>query len=399
MRQSEKPLSRLISSKSREKSAKSIASEKSYLNKSSLSNKTAVQMNETNKSEYKENNNTEKIHNEISCNVRNSNKNGPKLLNDDQNTISPILHFKENNENNISCQSIKSIKSSKIDKENSPKKEEISLKIDPEPQKLAIQLQPITYRYQKPTNKKSSKDEEFPEIRVVKSYEDKDLRQNLEQFDIEYMCRCLGLALMKHIESAKEKFHIIDLINTQKKFDFFNSIFNLNFDFFNSFLNLQNKISNLDKLDNYYKINENCTGGVNSKDMQFIKENEKGTKILEPLVSIYSHMKYGSEVDDSKTSSESEKVSENLVKADILKISSNNPNKYKNVGDKAKNILTEDLGAINEVDSMEFVQANLLFTVDQRAKKQPAQYIDLLQESATNFLADNEFKVKIIMLK
>ncbi len=386
-------MNRAISSKSREKSAKSQNLEKTISNKTNVSNPSIKQPVNNNII----NNNTSTPVDSLPINSVNTQFNNSNLVSNNMNSASPVkqINKEKENENDISCQSLGSIKTPN----NKGKVELIpnnNLPEETQSQKNGLNIQPITYRYTNTKPKKCIKEEEFSEIRVVKSYEDKELRQNFEQFDIEYMCRCLGLALMKHIESAKDKQHILDLINIHEKFDFFNSVFNLNFDFFNSFLNLQNKISNLDKLDEYFRINEN-TIGINSKEMQFMKENN--LKKNEPLVSIYSHLNYGNEIPKEASTKEAEvKKPSNAFNPKVESIqisqSSNNINseRYKNIGDKAKTILTQDLTAINEVDSMEFVQNNLLFTVDQKVKKQPSQFIDLLQESATNFLAEKDEK-------
>ena len=64
-----------------------------------------------------------------------------------------------------------------------------------------------------------SKEQDFYDtLRLNKSADGEYLRQNMEQFDIEYMCRCLGLAIMKHIEEAKDKQHITDLIDDSGKY-------------------------------------------------------------------------------------------------------------------------------------------------------------------------------------
>ena len=58
----------------------------------------------------------------------------------------------------------------------------------------------------------------------------------MEKFDIEYMCRCLSLAIMKLLESGKGKKHITDLMEKQnEKFSFFNSIFDSNIDIIYNF--------------------------------------------------------------------------------------------------------------------------------------------------------------------
>ena len=264
-------------------------------------------------------------------------------------------------------------------------------------------------------------DDEFSHIRVVRSYEDKDLRQNIDQFDIEYMCRCLGLALMKHLESSKDKTHIIELINTKEKFDFFNTIFNINFDFFNTFFNMENKISNLEKLDDYFKLNEG-----NKLDIKYFQDEDKlkSKKVPNPHISYFSHMKYTNEkiaeVDNcliekstilggdlskiEKIDIPEEIINENIEFDEEMKTineffkgqqnkSAINNNKYKNLCEKTKVILTQDLSAIKEVDSVDYVNKNLLQTVEKNKQKKPTtEYIDLLQDSATHFFTENDPK-------
>lgn len=385
-------LNRAVSSKSREKSAKSQNQEKV------ISSKTDISTSSIKKPTNNNNISNNTTVNNLQINPLNPQNNNSNVVNNNKNSASPFKKKTEEkeNENDISCQSLGSIKTPNNKEKIRLSPNNMVKDLHEEAQKNGLNIQPVTYRYTNSKSKKTNKEEEFPGIRLVKSYEDKELRQNLEQFDIEYMCRCLGLALMKHIESSKDKQHILNLINIHEKFDFFNSVFNLNFDFFNSFTNLQNKISNLDKLDEYFRINENNVG-LNSKEMQFMKDTD--LKRNEPLVSIYSHLNYGNEIPNERVIKDKEVIKNPVnfnprLESTQNSNSSNNLNseRYKNVGDKAKTILTQDLTAINEVDSMEFVQNNLLFTVDQKVKKQPSQFIDLLQESATNFLAEKDEK-------
>ena len=122
--------------------------------------------------------------------------------------------------------------------------------------------------------------EEIDYMRIVKSFEEvEEFRQNVDQFDLEYMSRCLGIALMKHIENGKERVHICDVLNEDnEKFMFFNSIYNKNFEFFNNFFEFYNdskefdavKASNLQRLD----INKNNNNTI-SKNNNKNKNNEE----------------------------------------------------------------------------------------------------------------------------
>ena len=89
------------------------------------------------------------------------------------------------------------------------------------------------------------------------------------------MCRCLGLAIMKHLENGKGKQHICDLMNLKENFSFFNSLYNSNMDFlFNFFDKNKNfseeEISNLDKLEN--KLNNENKNYINNIDKLFIND-------------------------------------------------------------------------------------------------------------------------------
>jgi hypothetical protein len=68
-------------------------------------------------------------------------------------------------------------------------------------------------------------------------------------------------------------------------------------------------------------------------------------------------------------------------------------NKYKNMSEATKNIMTEDLKSIHEVDSVEYCKLNRLYTGDMNDKKDKNnEYINLLRESVNNMFSntDNE---------
>jgi hypothetical protein len=237
--------------------------------------------------------------------------------------------------------------------------------------------------------------DDYSHIRINKSCEEGYLRQNIDQFDIEYMCRCLGLALMKHIETGKEKQHIMELINLDEKFSFFNSVFNVNIGFFNTFFNIENqieKISNLDKLD----LKEYEQKLKKEEDTQNDKKEEK----FQPI-SYVSHMK-----EDSSATVNNETDLKQLLTSqdDEIKMITDyfretpnsgksfmnpkpNPNQHKNVTQNTKNILHQDLNPIKEVDSLEYCKENLLFTTHHEKNKVNLEFIDLLRESAVNFIS------------
>ena len=390
------------------------------LNRSKNSSKLIIETttNQRNSSQQSNNNNSNIVNN--NSNILNNNSN---IVNN-KSQISPLKELKH--------EKSELIKNEEIDDKISFEKEKVlsnsskqskSLRSMPDLNQIEFKNNSIKNNKSDVNQKKNDPEDEFSHIRVVRSYEDKDLRQNIDQFDIEYMCRCLGLALMKHVESSKDKNHILELINTKEKFDFFNSIFNMNFDFFNTFFNLENKISNLEKLENYFKLSDS-----NKLDIKYFQDpkEEKGKLKKVPdhyQISYLSHMKYSNDKVDDVSNNLSEKskilgdisklekidipeeiINENIefdeemktindyFKGQPNKLDLNN-NKYKNLCEKTKVILNQELSAIKEVDSVDYINKNLLLTVEKNKSKKPTtEYIDLLQDSATHFFTENDPK-------
>lgn len=260
--------------------------------------------------------------------------------------------------------------------------------------------------------KNNSDSLDLSHIRLNKSCEVTYIRQNMDQFDIEYMCRCLGMALMKHLESSKEKSHVMELVDDKEEFSFFNSVFNKNINFLLTFFNLENQIqqiSNLDKIDYYEKINSEKNQDKSSDD-----KNEKEEKIenIPKSISYLTHIKDPKEKGDdnpnvkgvdSMNEYDKEYVLSKIKKEDIekeidtihefFKNSAKNT-KYKNVSEATKNIMTEDLNSIHEVDSIEYCKDNKLFTGEMQDKQvKNNQYINLLRESVQNLFNTGETEV------
>ena len=185
----------------------------------------------------------------------------------------------------------------------------------------------------------------YDNIRLIKSSEGDYIHQNMEQFDIEYMCRCLGLAIMKHLENGKGKQHISDLMNNNESFSFFNSLYNSNmeflFNFFDKNKNFEEEISNLDKLEN--KLNEN-------------KNNENLFKDDKPISYVH-HFK--NKIDDEFIKESNNKKLHGIqeIEKDIkfidefFSVGRKQIKNYQNISEKSKNVLIKDLSYIGEVDS------------------------------------------------
>ena len=286
----------------------------------------------------------------------------------------------------------------------------------------------LSHKSLKKTNNRYENDE-MNHIRLNKSCEpikEVEVRQHMHQFDFEYMCRCLGLALMKHIEASKEKFHILELISNHEKFDFFNSIYNMNIDFFNTFYNLEAKMSNLDKIDQIEYTEKHREGNKVGKSddvfQQKISQSEldKIIKKEELRSGTLGHIKYTqSEVarinelnrhqdkDDftmfDKKNQSSELINELNAINDYFK-TGNKVNltslcqpKENNPSENVKTFKTrgQELSLIREEDSHLYCSSNMLLTVENEYNQKEnknvknVDYINLLQTSVANFLGVN----------
>ena len=210
----------------------------------------------------------------------------------------------------------------------------------------------INNKPQQPQNERYSLEENiYDNLRLTKSSGGDYLHQNMEKFDIEYMCRCLSLAIMKLLESGKGKQHITDIMEKEnEKFEFFNNLFNSNMDIISEFFDKnkdgQNnditaqKISNLEKLE----LKENKTVDDNN-DITFLKHIKKDIddKLLK----------------DQEIKNKQFKLKSNLadIEKDIkfidefFSMGRKRVKNYQNISEKSKNILNKELSYINEVDS------------------------------------------------
>ncbi len=256
--------------------------------------------------------------------------------------------------------------------------------------------------------KNNSDSLELSYIRLNKSCEVTYIRQNMDQFDIEYMCRCLGMALMKHLESSKEKSHIMELVDEKEEFSFFNSVFNKNTNFLLTFFNLENQIqqiSNLDKVDYYEKIKKENNNDQLSEDRNKLNENEEKEMMdnIPKTISYLTHIKDPKENGDDNPNVKGvnsmneydkeyflSKIKKEEIEKEINTIheffkNSARNTKYKNVSEVTKNIMTEELNSIHEVDSVEYCRDNKLFTGEMQDKQVTNnQYINLLRDSVQN---------------
>ena len=239
-----------------------------------------------------------------------------------------------------------------IIEENKKEQENQEIKYGFNGEKSAPSEEPNSQPQAQTQNERYSLEENiYDNLRLTKSGGEEYLHQNMEKFDIEYMCRCLSLAIMKLLESSKGKQHITDIMDKDnEKFEFFNNFFNNNYnlisDFFgknknnNDNINIDNKISNLEKLelqenkliDNNDAINflKHLKKGI---DEQLIKEQEikdRQFKLKNNLADIEKDIKF---IDE------------------FFSINRQRTKNYKGLTEKTKNIMCKELSYINEVDS------------------------------------------------
>ena len=197
----------------------------------------------------------------------------------------------------------------------------------------------------------------YDNLRLTKSMGGEYLHQNMEKFDIEYMCRCLSLAIMKLLESSKGKQHITDLMDKEnEKFEFFNNFFNSNYNIISDFFgknkennentenihndNIYNKMSNLEKLE--------------QQNNKLINDNED--------INILKHLKRDIDeklIKDQEIKNKQFKLKNNLadIEKDIrfidefFSMNRQRTKNYKGLTDKTKSIMCKELSYINEVDS------------------------------------------------
>ena len=191
----------------------------------------------------------------------------------------------------------------------------------------------------------------YDTLRLNRSMDAENTNKDSLKFDIEFMCRCLGLALMKHIEQGKEKQHITELFSDQNQnpifnFTFFNTDFNNNIslikDFFkndkDSKLGDSNTISILEK---FYLEN----GEPDNDDIDFMKHIKKtgDEKIIQKDDIHEETFKLKTGLADI----------DNEIKfiGEFFSYGRKKMKNYQNLSENTKKILCKDLSYIKEIDS------------------------------------------------
>ena len=190
----------------------------------------------------------------------------------------------------------------------------------------------------------------YDTLRLNRSMDLDNINKDSLKFDIEFMCRCLGLALMRHIEQGKEKQHITELYNEQNQkidFTFFNSDFNDNISLIKDFFNNKNNEAKLGDL-NMISILESF----------YLKNSELDNDNIDLMKHI---KKAGDEkfIQKENLSEETFKLKSGLVDIDneikfigeFFSYGKKKLKNYQNLSENTKKILCKDLSYIKEIDS------------------------------------------------
>ena len=189
----------------------------------------------------------------------------------------------------------------------------------------------------------------FDSLRLNKSMDFDNIDKDTLKFDIEFMCRCLGLALYKLIEQGQEKQHLTELKNY--KFSFFNPIFNKNINliqnFFDQTFNSTNNaiklgdlnlISPLEKL--YIETDEH-----DNDDLDIMKHIKKSgdENIIQNVKEDNNNIKLKTGFNE---------LSDGFrIFGDFFSYGRKKTKNYQNISENTKKILCKDLSFIKEIDS------------------------------------------------
>ena len=193
----------------------------------------------------------------------------------------------------------------------------------------------------------------YETLRLNKSMDAENINKDTLKFDIEFMCRCLALALMKHIEQGKEKMHLTELYlasnspnctGEQKlNFSFFNESFNQNINLLTEFFSTKNnKDANLGDMNVKSILEKFCleNGDIGNDDIDMVKHIKKkgDEKIIEKDNKQFLNGLYGME-------------NEMRFIGELFSYQKKKSKNYQNLSENTKKILCKDLSYIKEIDS------------------------------------------------
>ena len=202
------------------------------------------------------------------------------------------------------------------------------------------------------SDKNSLEQNIFENLRLNKSMDEDNINKDTLKFDIEYMCRCLSLSLMKLIEQGKEKQHLMELYETNEnknlEFIFFNTEYNKNIhmikDFFNTINENNEKLgdSNMISILEKFSLENNDIDNDNIDMMKHIKKSgdekivQKGNiqeetfKFRNGLADIGNEFKF---------------------MGDFFSYGIKRAKNYQSLSENTQKILCKDLSYIKEIDS------------------------------------------------
>ena len=200
----------------------------------------------------------------------------------------------------------------------------------------------------------------YESIRLNKSFDKDNTDKETIKFDIEFICRCLGLALMKIIEQGQDKEHITDIYNSnitntnKYNFTFLNEDFNNNISLIEEFFNSNSKNNELNGEENNKKI----LGDMNLisiLEQLSMKKNEMDNK----EINIIKHIKKTSDEKLIITEDNTEKRSNDFTDMDkelkflghFFSYKRAKIKDYQGLTENTKKILGKDLSYIKEIDS------------------------------------------------
>ena len=195
----------------------------------------------------------------------------------------------------------------------------------------------------------------YETLRLNKSMDSENTNKDTLKFDIEFMCRCLALALMKHIEQGKEKMHITDLYPIIPNNSTENKKPKLNFCFFNQSFN-----QNMNLLTEFFCEKNNDQGNLGDLNMRSILERfclENGD-IDNDDIDLMKHIKKKGDEKIIEKENKSYHINglydmENEMKfiGELFTYSRKKSKNYQDLSENTKKILCKDLSYIKEIDS------------------------------------------------
>ena len=191
----------------------------------------------------------------------------------------------------------------------------------------------------------------FDSLRLNRSLDEENINKDTLKFDIEFMCRCLGLALMRIIEQGKEKQHITELYTSNEtdnqvlNFKFYNSDFNKSINLLKDFFNTNNN-KKLEEMNMISILEKFCLehGDIDNDDIDMMKHiiKKDDEKIVQKDDLQEETFKLKNGLADI----------ENEIKfiGEFFSYGKKKKN-YQNLSENTKKILCKDLSYIKEIDS------------------------------------------------